>query len=151
MATCCGIVLAVAWLTALPMIRTGSLLYAAFKVSWSCPLRGQPGTSERLTLGAAYCSSSASRPPSVRVVAAASRFSSYLRWQVDPVLLIYPASAITQPVMPQLYAELVDLRSVRTEVVAARHRMSAPRIPLSAGAGVFRIRCWPIAPFVARR
>jgi hypothetical protein len=110
------IALAVAWLTALPMIRTGALLYAF--VGLVLPVVANPVGANVLRLALLFAAplllATSKRPLWLLLVVSLP----ILRWQVDPVLLDLSASA--PPDYAAVTQELVDLHSVRTEVVAAR-------------------------------
>jgi hypothetical protein len=125
--------LLVAWLTTVPLVRTGSLLYAVAVVAFL--LHDDPFGSNVLRLGLLLAAPVLVATARRRPVLVAAACAVALWWQVGPPW--GDLRAPTSPAMTALRAELVALGAHRVEVVAPRdHRESwyvAEEVPLARG------------------
>jgi hypothetical protein len=125
--------LLVAWLTTVPLVRTGALLYALAVVAFL--LHDDPFGSNVLRLGLLVAAPVLLATARRRPVLVAAACAVALWWQVGPPW--GDLRAPTSPSMTALRAELVALGAHRVEVVALRdHRESwyvAEKVPLARG------------------
>lgn len=125
--------LLVAWLTTVPLVRTGALLYALAVVGFL--LHDDPFGSNVLRLGLLVAAPLLVATARRRPVLVAGACAVALWWQVGPPWGDLRAPAT--PPMSALRAELVTLGAHRVEVLALRdHRESwyvAERVPLARG------------------